>query len=139
MVDRVIIGNDSSRGYGLFVSKPGADVKSCADSELLFDSRRTYFGQLLIAQNETLGANGSVTRTFNPQGRDCYSQVFSEVTQYTITQADLGFIGFESSNTSSPKVTCELSISSETSATYTLSENHGAAIDVLLCIWRVDR
>tara|TARA_E500000178_G_scaffold337983_1_gene377830 strand:+ start:370 stop:879 length:510 start_codon:yes stop_codon:yes gene_type:complete len=39
MANRVLLGNRSTGGYGLYVSKEGQNVLTCADKELLFDSR----------------------------------------------------------------------------------------------------
>ena len=39
MANRVLLGNRSTGGYGLYVSKEGQNVLTCASKELLFDSR----------------------------------------------------------------------------------------------------
>ena len=44
MANRVLLGNRSTGGYGLYVSKEGQNVLTCADKELLFDSRANRTG-----------------------------------------------------------------------------------------------
>lgn len=50
MVDRVVLGrgrNTSGSDYGLWVSNPGFDVKTCAPEDLAFDSDAAGFGHVL--------------------------------------------------------------------------------------------
>lgn len=42
--NRVLLGNRSTGGYGLYVSKDGSDVTSCAKKDLLFDSTSVRSG-----------------------------------------------------------------------------------------------
>ena len=44
MANRVLLGNRSTGGYGLYVSKEGQNVLTCADKELIFDSRANRTG-----------------------------------------------------------------------------------------------
>ena len=44
MANRVLLGNRSTGGYGLYVSKEGQNVLTCADNELIFDSRANRTG-----------------------------------------------------------------------------------------------
>ena len=44
MANRVLLGNRSTGGYGLYVSKDGSDVTSCAKKDLLFDSTSVRSG-----------------------------------------------------------------------------------------------
>jgi len=44
MGNRVLLGNRSTGGYGLYVSKDGSDVTSCAKKDLLFDSTSVRSG-----------------------------------------------------------------------------------------------
>ena len=59
MANRVLLGNRGGT-YGLFVSKPGSNVVSCDDEDLMFDSRKGKFAQVLANQNGT-GSSQSVT------------------------------------------------------------------------------
>ena len=55
MANRVLLGNRSTGGYGLYVSKDGADVTSCAKKDLLFDSTSVRSGMVYAgAKNLTL-------------------------------------------------------------------------------------
>ncbi len=55
MANRVLLGNRSTGGYGLYVSKEGADVTSCAKKDLLFDSTSFRSGMVYAgAKNLTL-------------------------------------------------------------------------------------
>ena len=50
MVDRVVVGRGRNTGgssYGLWVSNPGFDVKTCAREALAFDSDAAGFGHVL--------------------------------------------------------------------------------------------
>ena len=68
MAKRVLLGkaNDgSSNIYGLFVSKPGVEIINgsgvlCDQEDMLFDSRKGKFAQVLANQNGT-GSAQSVT------------------------------------------------------------------------------
>ena len=59
MANRVLLGNRGGT-YGLFVSKPGSNVINCDDEDLMFDSRKGKFAQVLANQNGT-GSAQSVT------------------------------------------------------------------------------
>lgn len=48
MTNRVILGKLPSNNYGLRISLPGADVLTCADSELAFSSEFNRFGLVLL-------------------------------------------------------------------------------------------
>lgn len=50
MANRVIIGKRGS-DYGVFVSKEGENVLTCADKQLLFDSRKNRTGQIYAGAN----------------------------------------------------------------------------------------
>ena len=55
MANRVLFGKRGS-DYGLFVSKPGANVISCNPEDMLFDSRRKE-----IVSNPLTSGTGTVT------------------------------------------------------------------------------
>ena len=59
MANRILLGNRGGT-YGLFVSKPTVNVLTCDDEDLLFDSRKGKFAQVLANQNGT-GSAQSVT------------------------------------------------------------------------------
>ena len=59
MANRILLGNRGGT-YGLFVSKPGSNVISCDDEDLMFDSRKGKFAQVLANQNGS-GSAQSVT------------------------------------------------------------------------------
>ena len=46
MANRVLLGNRTTGGHGLYVSKSGQNVLTCADNQLLFDSRKSRTGQI---------------------------------------------------------------------------------------------
>lgn len=41
MANRLLLGNRSSGGYGLYISRPGANVLTCDDTDLIFTSETT--------------------------------------------------------------------------------------------------
>ena len=51
MANRVLLGNRSTGGYGLYVSKEGQNVLTCAAKELLFDSRAHRTGLVYAGGN----------------------------------------------------------------------------------------
>ena len=59
MANRILLGNRGGT-YGLFVSKPGSNVISCDDEDLMFDSRKGKYAQVLANQNGS-GSAQSVT------------------------------------------------------------------------------
>ena len=59
MANRILLGNRGGT-YGLFVSKPGSNVISCDDEDLMLDSRKGKFAQVLANQNGS-GSAQSVT------------------------------------------------------------------------------
>ena len=59
MANRILLGNRGGT-YGLFVSKPGSNVISCDDEDLMFDSRKGKFAEVLANQNGS-GSAQSVT------------------------------------------------------------------------------
>ncbi len=46
MANRVLLGNRATGGQGLYVSKVGQNVLTCADNQLLFDSRKSRTAQI---------------------------------------------------------------------------------------------
>ena len=46
MARRVLLGNRSTGGHGLYISKAGSNVEDCADKFLLFDSRKSRTAQI---------------------------------------------------------------------------------------------
>ena len=53
-----------SSNYGLWVSKPGADVKTCDEQDLLFDSTKPRHGQILKSGvASATGAGGGTNST----------------------------------------------------------------------------
>lgn len=68
MANRVLAGNHPSYGYGLFVSKPGVNVLTASESNLIYDSR-TY-------------RSGIIYQTFSP----------STTANFTWTSSSLGYI-----------------------------------------------
>lgn len=54
MANRVAMG--SARGaFGLYISKPGFDVTTCAASDLTFDSGLGHMGSVIISGTATVG------------------------------------------------------------------------------------
>lgn len=66
---RVLLGKASTaRGgssvYGLWISKPGKDVETCEDEELLFDSNNKKYAQVL-ANGAFTGSTGNTSTSFD--------------------------------------------------------------------------
>ena len=58
MAHRILIGNRTTGGYGLYVSQPGDDVLNTTNS-LLFDSRAGNSFTIKKVQEGTIAANGA--------------------------------------------------------------------------------
>ena len=65
MANRVLIGNRSTGGYGLYVSKANSNVLDCDRKELLFDSSQKRAGDVYAGGNQstTSGQNYLSTGT----------------------------------------------------------------------------
>ena len=59
MANRVLTGNHSSLGYGLYVSKPGKDVTTATGADLIFDSSRSYSSALHQIVDVTISSGNS--------------------------------------------------------------------------------
>ena len=68
MRNRVLLGLRGS-DYGLFVSKPGGNVLSDGDIDLLLSSENTGgIGQILLFQEIAVAANATTTQNYNNRG-----------------------------------------------------------------------
>ena len=70
MANRVLAGNRSTGGYGLYVSKANSNVLTCDRKELLFDSSQKRSGDVYAggAQSSTSGQNYLSTATKDSLG-----------------------------------------------------------------------
>ncbi len=59
MANRICIGNHSSNGQGLYVSKPGKDATSATGNDLIFDSSRLYSSALHQIVDVTISSGNS--------------------------------------------------------------------------------
>jgi hypothetical protein len=95
MADRILIGNRATGGYGLYVSKPGANVLTCGVDDLIFstlDSTSTPFSAAGIHQTVpfsggtgttapdvvndfTLSGSGTATISFEDLGDNVFAYV----------------------------------------------------------------
>ena len=59
MANRVLAGNRSTGGYGLYVSKANSNVLTCDRKDLLFDSSQKRAGEVYAGGNQgTIGTGG---------------------------------------------------------------------------------
>ena len=95
MANRILLGNRSTGGYGLYVSKPGANVLTCGVDDLIFstlDSTSTPFSAAGIHQTVpfsggtgttapdvvndfTLSGSGTSTISFEDLGDNVFAYV----------------------------------------------------------------
>ena len=95
MANRILLGNRSTGGYGLYVSKPGANVLTCGVDDLIFstlDSTSTPFSAAGIHQTVpfsggtgttapdvvndfTLSGSGTSTISFQDLGDNVFAYV----------------------------------------------------------------
>ena len=70
MANRILAGNRSTGGYGLYVSKANSNVLTCDRKELLFDSSQKRAGDVYAggAQSSTSGQNYLSTATKDSLG-----------------------------------------------------------------------
>ena len=132
---RILLGKhpNNTRSHGLFISKPDKSVLTCSDSELLFDSNKAEFAQVLLVQEETVPANASLTRSLDPQGKNCFPYIFHG------SSTTLNFIDpLPATNTGSTEPTIEVTTgSNNTTGSYTLAG--GAYRTVIVVIFRATR
>jgi len=62
MANRVLIGNRSSGGYGLYVSKANSNVLNCDDKDLLFSSNQKVSGAMPVYAG---GSQSSLSGSLN--------------------------------------------------------------------------
>ena len=67
MANRVLIGNRSTGGYGLYVSKANSDVTNCTRKELLFDSSQARAGEV-YAGGSLSSLGGGTAQSFLSTG-----------------------------------------------------------------------
>tara|TARA_Y100000004_G_scaffold193875_1_gene257227 strand:- start:1624 stop:2112 length:489 start_codon:yes stop_codon:yes gene_type:complete len=66
MANRVLLGNRSTGGYGMYVSKAGSNVVSCNRKDLLFDSSQQRAGEIYAGGTQsTLSVSGQNFLTTN--------------------------------------------------------------------------
>lgn len=68
MANRILIGNRATGGYGMYVSKSGADVLTCAAKDLLFDSRQGVGSGLIYAGGQVSSVVASAGINFLTTG-----------------------------------------------------------------------
>ena len=68
MANRILIGNRATGGYGLYVSKAGSDVLTCAPKDLLFDSRQGVGSGLVYAGGQLGSLTASAGKNFLTTG-----------------------------------------------------------------------
>ena len=66
MANRVLIGNRSTGGYGLYVSKAASNVLTCARKDLLFDASQARAGE--VYAGGSLSSLGNTTQNFLSTG-----------------------------------------------------------------------
>ena len=64
--NRVLMGNRSTGGYGLYVSKSGSNVLNCARKDLLFDASQSRAGE--VYAGGSLSSLGNTTQNFLSTG-----------------------------------------------------------------------
>ena len=67
MANRVLIGNRSTGGYGLYVSKANSNVLTCDRKELLFDSSQKRAGEVYAGGSQSSIA-GNASQSFLSTG-----------------------------------------------------------------------
>ena len=85
--NRILIGNHSTHGYGLFVSKEGVDVTAADNDHFLFDStvsaETSSVSQVLFWHEAvyTDSVNGvAQTYDFDSYGNQCFALTFASTT-----------------------------------------------------------
>jgi hypothetical protein len=82
MANRVLIGEHNSLGYGMFISKPGADVLSATKNDLIYNSTTAYGGgQIHTILNITCASSGTYEGTGTITGLGYIP--FVQVTEYS--------------------------------------------------------
>ncbi len=87
MTNRVLLGDHSTYGDGLFISKPSIDVTGANKNYFSFDTTSASMGQILIFELEKLGSGADVERSFNNFGRNTFGLLYDSqgINRYGIT------------------------------------------------------
>ena len=67
MSNRVLLGEWGS-DYGLWVSKPGGNVLSDADKDMLLSPEIAGMGQIIMFQSFSVSADATTTQNYNSRG-----------------------------------------------------------------------
>ena len=129
MTNRVLLGEHSTYGDGLFISQPSIDVTGANKNYFLFDTTAASMGQILVFQQETLGSSSSVARSFNNFGRNTFGLLYDSqgTNRYGITlSASLAGLSLSISKTNS------------TTSQYTLNNTNGFLIRAAIIIFAED-
>lgn len=122
MVDRIVLGRADSNSFGLWISKEGVNVVDgsgnlTSENNLLFDSRKQYFGQILAAKVVILPPQTTVTINYNPYGQKSYGFLF-----YTDVETERLSISYQSFifNNDATQVLLTHTYSNSSTAAFTL-------------------
>lgn len=86
MANRVLLGDIGSSNYGLKVSKPGENVLTTTDKNLIFDSRKNRNGQVVGGGVDINFDNGTASNSASE------TQGLNYLSATGIRKAQLGFI-----------------------------------------------
>ena len=75
MANRILIGNRATGGYGMYVSKPGSDVLTCAPKDLLFDSRQGVGSGLVYAFGGPMTLNSAGQNFLTTNSKDALGYI----------------------------------------------------------------
>lgn len=128
MANRVLIGKKSTGVYGVFVSRPGTDVTTAAEDDLIFNTNNGSGALLGMFQfGYTSGSNieTSVTQSANTTSSQTVDSLGSNVG--VVTSSNGGVVDVNTTTSTSVSITTPASIgarnvtySNPSSVTYTM-------------------
>ena len=131
MANRVLLGNHSSYGYGLFISKPGVNVLGANKLTNIFDTQSDVarIGQVLLFQELDVPASGL---TFTHANFNCNTY------SYVISDSSHGAINYSTIAVSSSYVTVSATQTNSTTTTATFSNAHTSAVSCVYLVVKED-
>ena len=139
MANRVLIGNRSSGGYGIYVSKSGSDVLSCDVDDLIFsslDSTSTPFAANGVLQTVPFSGGSGGTE---PTVKNDFD--YNDTTGHEIGFQDLGDNNFAYVGNAQPssRPTSQVkygAVFTSTDADSTILTNHDSSFEGTMVIFK---
>jgi hypothetical protein len=139
MSSRVLLGNHSTYGYGLYISKPSVEVTGANRNDFLFSSEAASNGQILFTAYHTIsvGIGTKLTRKFLNHGGNCFGTFQARVNSLSENTFGVRYISF--TDPVSNYIDFTITENSSTESTYEITNYSPAyAFRCVITIWVQD-